>query len=99
VNETANIKRLNRLPIGNLIGHRLHCKPSPESHTIEPRMQLALSSTFAPTSIPVWDELSGNLRQGFTTKNQDWNPGSNAVNSTVEALKSVAENYCKGVIE
>jgi RHS repeat-associated protein len=45
-------------------------------------MQLALSTTFAPPSIPVWDELSGNLRQGFTTKNQDWNPGPNVVNST-----------------
>ncbi|HEY2472894.1 MAG TPA: RHS repeat-associated core domain-containing protein [Terracidiphilus sp.] len=45
-------------------------------------MQLALSTTIAPPSIPVWDELSGNLRQGFTRKNQAWNPGPNVVNST-----------------
>ena len=45
-------------------------------------MQLALSTTIAPPPLPVWDELSGNLRQGFTTKNQGWNPGPNVVNST-----------------
>ena len=45
-------------------------------------MQLALSTMFAPPSISVWDELSGNLRQGFTTRNRAWNPGPNVVNST-----------------
>jgi RHS repeat-associated protein len=45
-------------------------------------MQVSLSTTFTPPSIPVWDELSGNLRLGFTTKNQDWNPGPTVVNST-----------------
>lgn len=47
-------------------------------------MQLALSTTIASPSIPVWDELSGNSRQGFTTKNQAWNPGPNVVNSTTQ---------------
>jgi len=45
-------------------------------------MQLALSTTITPPSIPVRGELSGNLRQGFATKNPGWNPGSNVVNST-----------------
>jgi len=47
-------------------------------------MQLALSTTIAPPPLPVWDELSGNLRQGITTKKQGWNPGPNVVNSTTQ---------------
>ncbi len=47
-------------------------------------MQLALSTTITPPSLPVWEELSGNSRRGFTTKNQAWNPGSNVVNSTTQ---------------
>ena len=45
-------------------------------------MQLALSAPSVPPFVPVWAELSGNLRQGFATKNQAWNPGPNVVNST-----------------
>lgn len=47
-------------------------------------MQLALSTAIAPPPIPVWEELSGDLRQGFTTKNQTWNPVPSVVNSTTQ---------------
>lgn len=59
-------------------------------------MQLALSTTITPQPIPVWDELGGNLRQGFTTKNQAWNPGPNAANSTT-AIGLRASLFLEGI--
>lgn len=47
-------------------------------------MQPALSTTSAPPPVPRIGQLSGNLRQGFTTKKQSWNPGPNVVNSTTQ---------------
>jgi RHS repeat-associated protein len=59
-------------------------------------MQLALSTPSVPPFVPVWAELSENLRQGFTTQNQPWNLGPNVVNST-SAIGFWASLFLDGV--